>query len=194
MAREITNNYEVGGHLEGNSWKSNLAVFHRDSNNLTDWTYSSETLPYAARSAENVDVDLIGLESVTAYKHDYFDFTGSYTYLTKSGDYENPAVDASFYALNYAKHRFTTSLVLHVTSELDLRSDTEFRFQAPNSLRDSDDQSYVISSLALNYSPDFAKGLEFSFLADNIGKENFEEVPGVPGAGRAMVFLVGYRY
>jgi hypothetical protein len=44
-----------------------------------------------------------------------------YTYLNKDADYGLATVDASFYALNFANHRFTAAIVARLGGGFEVR-------------------------------------------------------------------------
>ncbi len=194
LDRSIATNYEVGGRLKRQYIEAQTAVFYRYDHDLTDWTYDSNIAPFASRSANNVDIGTAGYEAVVQGGTDTLRGVLGYTYLNKSEDYHGAAVDGSFYALNFAKHRITGALVYQPLHSITLRLDNEFRDQEDNALRDSSDTTYFISSVSATWAVPWMIGLEVSALVDNLGKENFEEVPGVPGAGRLVAGVVQYRW
>ena len=73
------------------------------------------------------------------------ELVAGYTYLDKDSDYGSAEVDASFYALNYARHRATLALSYQLTNQLELRLDNEYRVQQDNPLRTSNDTAYLAS-------------------------------------------------
>jgi hypothetical protein len=93
-------------------------------------------------------------------------------------------VDASFYALNYARHRLTAAVVLRMGRGFELRLDNEFRVQEKNLLRVIGGNQAARSALGLYYLPPCLRGLELSLLVDNMWDSNFQEVPAVPAARR----------
>ena len=76
------------------------------------------------------------------------DFVFGYTGLTKDADYRLATVDASFYALNYAKHRVTLAATLHLAEGLELRLDNSARWQAANLLRTLGGDRALLTSAA----------------------------------------------
>jgi len=76
------------------------------------------------------------------------ELVAAYTYLDKDSDYGSADVDASFYALNFARHRATLALRYQLTNQLELRLDNEYRVQQDNPLRTSKDTAFL-ASLAL---------------------------------------------
>lgn len=192
LKRQRSANTEVGYEYQQEGFYLNTALFYRKDDDLTDWTYSSITQPYAARSANNVDISTRGAEVYGAVSKGRLTFSNSYALLDNHADYEIEGIDASFYALNYPAHRVTSSLIANPTQEIEVRGDLEFRKQYQNALRESEDTTYIISSLSASYQIPQIIGLNLSAIVDNIGNEQFEEVPGVPGAGRMATVVANY--
>ena len=112
-----------------------------------------------------------------------------YTWLDKDADYGTAAVDASFYALNYAEQRLTLALNWVLNDGFDVRLDSEYRDQVDNPLRASADNAWL-ASLSVNWSP--TANLVVSLAADNLTDDDFEFFPGTPGVGRQ--FSLSARY
>jgi vitamin B12 transporter len=109
-----------------------------------------------------------------------------YTGLTKDADYRGAAVDASFYALNYARHRLTAAVTVRLAPGLELRIDNVARVQAENLLRVVGGNDAVFTSVGLAYRPQAWRGAEVSVQVDNLWDSDFQEVPAVPAAGRQL--------
>ena len=122
------------------------------------------------------------------------DLVVGYTVLSKSPDYRGATVDASFYALNFARQRLTAAVVVRLTREFTVRFDNAARIQADNLLRVTGGDEAVISSLGLSYRPAALPGAEFSIQADNLWNSAFQEVPAVPAAGRQLSVGAGYSW
>ena len=193
LARQRDYTLEGGFDLQRGNKKSHTAVFYRRDLDLTDWTYDSSITPFASRSANNVDVDTFGVEEVLEYRSKPVDLIFGYTYLDKSEDYGAETIDASFYALNFARHRFTLAVIGRITEEFQVKVDNEYRRQYANSLRDGTDNPFLTYA-SVSYLPSVVPGLELSAVVDNPFKVNFEEVPGVPGEGRLAAFVGTYRW
>ena len=187
--RQTTRNFEVGASGTVAGWTAQAAAFYRRDDALVDWTF---TRGVTARSANAVDVATTGIETVVRRSWRLADVVLGYTWLTKDPDYRGAAVDASFYALNYARHRFTAALVVRLTSELTLRFDNAARVQAANLLRTVGGDRALISSLGLAYRPRAARGLEISVQADNLWDSDFQDVPAVPAARRQVSARLAY--
>lgn len=183
---------EIGVKFDEDKTKTKLAVFYRDDKDLTDWTYDSSITPFASRSANNVDIETLGAELSLSHKcSSRVNALFGYTYLHKDEDYKVEGVDASFYALNYSKHRVVAGVGVDVAENLVWKLNGEFRRQFENTLRDGEDTPVLLSS-SLGYI--FESGLSVEAVIDNILDEEFEEVPGVPGSGQIAAVYFGYRW
>ena len=181
LGRETSRNLELGTSFKPGSWKVESALFYRWDNDLTDWTFDRGV---TARSANAVDVGTLGFEIVASKKTPRYDLVLGYTYLDKDADYGQAAVDASFYALNFARHRVTAAVVARLGGGFELRLDNEYRVQEKNLLRTIGGNDAFLSTFGFYYLPPRFHGLEFSALVDNVWDSSFEEVPSVPAARR----------
>lgn len=186
LGRETSRNLELGAKLKSDGWTIEPAVFYRWDDSLTDWTFSRTV---TARSANAVDVGTFGFEIVASRKTSRYDVVFGYTYLDKDADYGSASVDASFYALNFARHRLTAAAVVRLGGGFEVRLDNEYRVQEKNLLRTVGGDDAFISTFGLYYLPARFRGLEFSALVDNVWDSRFQEVPSVPAARRQ--FSVG---
>ncbi len=191
LGRENANNYEIGIELERGTWQAHTALFYRQDKHLTDWVYS--TAVPAARFATPVDVDTLGVEVIGTKSWEPVDLILGYTYLNKDFDYSVPGVNASFYGGNYARHRITAAVVWRILDQLELRSDNEYRVQAPNALRRGVTDP-VLSSLGLYWFPPQVPELEVALAVDNLFNQAYEEVPGVPAYGRQFSASAAIRF
>jgi hypothetical protein len=196
LGRESTYNLETGisGRFAG--WTGQAAIFARRDNALVDWTFSEAAFRSGsvARTANAVDIDTAGFEVFARRSWQACDVVLGYTALTKDADYRSAAIDASFYALNYARHRLTAAITARLGHGFELRMDNVARLQAPNLLRTTGGKNAVISSLALAYRPEGLRGLELTVQADNLWNSHFQEVPAVPAAGRQISGGVSYAW
>lgn len=183
LGRESSQNLEVGVSGIFAGWDGRAAVFYRRDDALVDWTFRRGV---TARSANAVDIDTAGFEAVARQSWKRFDVILGYTVLTKEADYRGALVDASFYALNYARHRFTAALVLRAGKSVEIRMDNVARVQADNLLRQTGGDEAVLSSCGIVFRPPALHGCEFSLQADNLWNSNYQEVPAVP-AGRRQI-------
>lgn len=203
LGREISKIYEIGGTIRDRNLKLNGTIFYRIDEDLVDWIYSyysyddDENSPtyekwiysedtIESRAASSVDMKTFGIELLASRKWDQLETIASYNYLDKDNvvyKNKNPKIEGSYYALNYAKHRFTLGLIWEPTSWIIVRIDNEWRDQLENLLRKSDNRAFF-THLSLNISPPKNNDLEFFVSLDNLWDDNYEEMPGTPGKGR----------
>ncbi len=191
LGRSVSRNLELGSRLAAAGWDLDGTVFWRRDDALVDWTFRRGV---TARTANAVDIDVVGFEAVARRSTARCDWVFGYTTLAKRADYRGAVVDASFYALNYARHRLTAALTLRLGAGFELRLDNVARIQADNLLRVTGGDRAVISSAAVAYRPRAWKGFEFSVQANNLWDEKFQEVPAVPAAGRQVSARVAYAW
>lgn len=189
LGRETSHNFEIGARGAAANWTLQTAVFYRQDDDLVDWTFRRGV---TARSANAVDIATTGAELVARRSWSAFDLVLGYTWLTKDADYRGAVVDASFYALNYARQRLTAAIVARLGREFELRLDNEFRVQAANVLRTTGGDHPVISSLGVVYRPRALRGISVSAQIDNLWDSEFQEVPAVPAARRQFSASVHY--
>lgn len=191
LGRQTTRNYEVGiaGTLGG--WQTEAALFWRTDEALVDWTFARGV---TARAANPVDIDVGGVELVARRTWGAADFVLGYTGLTKDADYRGARVDASFYALNYAKHRLTAAVTWRLGAGFELRLDNVARIQAENMLRLVGGDEAVTSAAGLAYRPPAWKRFEVAVQVENAWDADFQEVPAVPASPRQVSFGVAYTW
>lgn len=191
LGRERSRNLETGLHYEwDNSWIQGT-VFHRWDDDLVDWTFDSGSPN--ARRADNVDIEVFGIEALVGHRWQRLQAWLAYTYLNKSADYGSAADDASFYALNYPRHRLTLSGIWAITHELELRVDNEYRRQIPNNLRQGRDNA-LTTHAELAWNPERWQQWTLRARVDNLWKTDFQEVPGTPGRLRQTAVDLTYRW
>lgn len=191
LGRTFSNNFEVGTSLPVGGWEIEGAVFWRYDDDLVDWTYKRGV---TARTANPVDIDTTGFELVARRSWSAVELTLGYTGLSKDADYGKADIDASFYALNYPKHRLTAALVARLGAGFSLRLDNEARLQTDNFLRRSPRDEVLMTSLGLAFRPPQCTDFEVNVQADNLWNSTFEEVPGTPGARRQVMFGLMYHW
>ncbi len=192
LGRETSRNLEAGAAFRSGGWSVETALFYRWDDNLVDWTFTRAVS--AARSANAVDTGTLGGEIVAARRTRRCDVVLGYTFLDKSSDYGAAAVDASFYALNFARHRLTAAVVLRLGAGWEARLDNEYRVQEKNLLRVTGGNEAFLSAFGLYYLPPRVRGLEFSVLVDNLWGSGFQDVPAVPAAHRQFSVGAAYRW
>jgi vitamin B12 transporter len=191
LGREKAQNLEAGLMGTFGGWSGQAAVFHRQDDDLVDWTFRRGV---TARAANAVDVGTTGFELVARRSWARADVILGYTALTKDADYKTATVDASFYALNYAKHRLTAALIYRFNREWELRLDNTARLQADNPLRAIGGDETLTSALGLIFRPRALRGVSLSLRADNLWSSNYQEVPSVPAAPRQISVGLSYAW
>jgi len=191
LGRETSRNLEAGVEFARGPWTAQVAVFHRRDDDLVDWTFRNGV---TARTANAVDTDTTGLEVVAILNARRCDLVLSYAFLEKDADYRGASVDASFYALNFPRHRFTAAIVARLAPGFELRVDNEYRVQERNPLRTAGGNEALLSSVGLHWSPRALRGLELSLRVDNVWDDDFQEVPAVPAARRQWAGGVAWRW
>jgi outer membrane receptor protein involved in Fe transport len=191
LGREKSHNLELGasGNLAG--WTADAAVFWRRDDSLVDWTFRRGV---TARTANPVDIDVTGFELVARRSWRACDLVIGYTALSKDADYRGAAVDASFYALNYARHRLTAALTARLGNGFELRLDNVARIQADNLLRVVGGDDAITSSVGLAYRPAAFRGFEVAVQVDNLWDTDFQDVPAVPAPRRQFSAGVSYTW
>ena len=191
LGRETSHNLEAGTSGTVDGWVGQAAVFYREDVNLVDWTFRRGV---TARSANAVTVNTTGAEFVVRHSWARCDLVLGYTVLTKDPDYHGALVDASFYALNYARHRLTAAIVVRLGSEVEVRMDNAARIQAANILRTIGGNDAIISSLGIAYRPAAFRRTSFTLMADNLWNSSYQEVPAVPASRRQLSAGVAYAW
>ncbi len=191
LGREQARQLSISISKESWDWTGSATLFYRRDDDLVDWTYYRGR-PFS-RQANPVDLDVLGLELIFTRQWDSLGITAGYTYLDKDADYGEFDVDASFYALNFARHRATLALRYELTARLELRLDNEYRVQRDNPLRTSRDTAYL-ASLALAWEPANINGLRFVLTADNLVDSDFQFFPGTPAVGRQLSLSARYSW
>ena len=196
LEREISKNLELGLSIKRSDWSFETAIFHRWDDNLADWVYLKTR--DSARTATNVDIKNWGFELIGTKNIGQIEALISYTHLNKDEDYSDAEDDAatfyvvpagtftggvsSFYALNYAKHRFTLGAIWTPSEIFQFRIDNEWRENEDNNIRRGSD-SALFTHLGLSIYPPQLKNMELFFAVDNAWDDGFEDVPATPGRG-----------
>lgn len=191
LGRETSRNLEAGVEFVCGSWTVQAAVFQRRDDDLVDWTFRRGV---TARTANAVDIDTTGFEVVGILNTKRCDLILSYAFLEKDADYGSATVDASFYALNFPRHRLTAAVVARLAEGWELRVDNEYRLQEENLLRVTGGDAAVLTSAGLYWMPAKVRGLELSLRVDNLWDDDFQEVPAVPAARRQVAAGVAWHW
>ncbi len=191
LGRHRAHNVELAAAGQVAGWQAEAAVFWRRDESLVDWTYRRGV---TARTANAVDLDVTGFEIVARRSWAAADVVIGYTALTKAADYLGAPVDASFYALNYARHRLTAALTLRLGNGFELRLDHAARVQADNPLRLVGGDEAVSGAVGLSYRPPGSARWVVSLLVDNLWDSRFQDVPAVPASPRQVSGGVGFAW
>lgn len=191
LGRMTAANLEWGARAPVGAWTLEVAVFRRNDEDLVDWTFRHGVV---ARTANAVDIRTTGVELVAAHRTARHELVFGYTWLEKKGDYGSALVDASFYALNFPRHRFTLAATVRLGGGFEVRSDNEYRVQEDNPLRLVGGDTAWLSSLGLYFTPPWARAWEVSLLVDNLWSSDFQEVPAVPAARRQWTMGATWRW
>jgi vitamin B12 transporter len=166
-------------------------LFSRRDDGLVDWTYSTGA-PFS-RQANAVDIDVIGFEMFVVRSWESVDLAIGYTALDKDADYGSAQVDASFYALNFAKHRATLAVVYRFAGDFEFRLDNEYRAQEDNPLRVGDDSTYLASA-SLRWSSPGNRSFGAALVVDNVTDSEYQPFPGTPASGRQLSLSASYSW
>ncbi len=191
LGREKSRQLSFSITRESLNWTGSASLFYRSDIDLVDWTYFTGK-PFS-RQANAVDLDVLGFELIASRRWYSLELVAAYTYLDKDANYGSAEVDASFYALNFARHRATLALRYQLTSQLELRLDNEYRVQQDNPLRSSKDKAFL-ASLALAWEPESIKGLGLALTADNVTDSSYQFFPGTPAVGRQVSVSLSYGW
>lgn len=188
LGREFSNTVAISYDQTRGAWYSKTTFFVRRDDDLVDWTFLRGA-PFA-RQANPVDLDVYGAELMLEWASDQWNIIAGYVFLDKRADYGAAAVDASFYALNFARHRATLALRFRLTQSLEVRIDNEFRKQEKNPLRGSNSKSWL-TSVSASWQLPAVTGLSLELVADNLTDDDFQEFPGTPAYGRQLSVALG---
>jgi vitamin B12 transporter len=181
LGRETSRNGEAGVDFTRGPWRFQAALFQRRDDDLVDWTFRRGV---TARTANAVDIETTGLELLAVFNSRQLDLVLGYTWLRKDADYGDATVDASFYALNFPRHRLTAAVVARLARGLELRLDNEWRLQEANALRTTGGDGAYLMAAGIYWMSGTIGGLEISVRLDNVWNDDFQEVPAVPAARR----------
>jgi hypothetical protein len=188
LGREYANTLSLSAARDNPNWQVRATVFRRRDDDLVDWTFL-EGAPFL-RQANSVDIDVTGFEGLVFWQFPGLEIVGGFAWLHKEADYGTAQVDASYYALNYARQRLTLAWIYTPVERVQLRWDNEYRHQQENFLRSSRNKAYI-TSLSLFWNPAFSQKVRINIVADNLTGSDFEEFPGTPAMGRQVSLGVG---
>jgi len=191
LGREKAKQLAASVERDTGDWQLRATVFSRRDDDLVDWTY--ETGAPFARQANAVDIDVIGFEAFFVRTWESLDLAFGYTALDKDADYGMAQVDASFYALNFAKHRATLALVYRFAGSFEFRLDNEYRSQEANPLRVGDDSTYLASA-SLRWASAGNQRFSAALVVDNATDSEYQPFPGTPASGRQLSLSASYGW
>ena len=191
LGRSKSHNVEAGLNGTFAGWSVAGAVFWRRDDSLVDWTFRRGV---TARTANAVDIDVTGIEMVARRSWPAIDLVVGYTAMSKDADYRGALVDASFYALNYARHRLTAAITARLGRGFELRMDNAARIQADNLLRVVGGRRAINSALSVRFRPMSWRGAEIAVQADNLWNSYFQEIPAVPASRRQISASLGHTW
>ncbi|HKJ90938.1 MAG TPA: hypothetical protein VJ960_07390, partial [Oceanipulchritudo sp.] len=91
--------------------------------------------------------------------------------------------DASFYALNYARHRVLATVEWFPLSGWVLRLEGEWRDQRENALRGGP-ESLSQLNFGARWEDAMGSGWDLLVRVNNLNEADFQRIPGTPGPGR----------
>ncbi len=191
LERERARTAELGIARGWSAWNFQSAIFYRWDRDLVDWTFDSASP--SLRQANSVDLDVIGWESIISFRKDPVQLSLSYAYLDKKSDYGTAAVDASYYALNYAQHRLTMSVVCDLTDNIQLQADSSLRRQRDNQLRQSSRDAFELNIGAVWVVDDSGHWV-LSVMGENLTNSNFQHFPGALATRRQVTGQIQWRF
>lgn len=191
LEREYADTFTARVEREQGDLVLRAAVFHRSDDDLVDWTYFRGAP--SLRQANPVDIDVLGADATLEWSPGSFWVLAGYAWLDKDADYGSATVDASYYALNFARHRATLALVWRPVRQFELRVDNEYRLHEENPLRRTSRRAFL-AAIAAAWRPSFAAGAEIVLAADNLADDDFQEFPGTPAYGRTWSLALRYGW
>ena len=191
LGREKAKQLSASIERDTGDWQFQATLFSRRDDDLVDWTYATGA-PFA-RQANAVDLDVIGLEAFFVRSWEAIDLAIGYSVLDKDADYGSAQVDASFYALNFAKQRATLAFTYRFSAGFELRFDNEYRVQEDNPLRVGDDSTYLASA-ALKWSSTGEHKFGAALVVDNVTDSEYQPFPGTPASGRQVSLSASYAW
>lgn len=185
LGREHASTVEGGYSFHGKSLSGKVVGFFRQDENLIDWVYDSSVSTTARRAAE-VDMDVYGVEALLRWESGARAVEVGYAWLDKDEDYGTSGGDASFYALNYARHRILLTIEQELAENVTARIEGEYRKHPVNILRVNGDEALRLNA-ELTWESAFGSDWDFNLRGLNLTKEDFQTVPGTPGPGREII-------
>lgn len=181
LGREKAETLEAGVQLERGPLSGRAVFFRREDTDLVDWVFEQGSP--SAREASAMDSTVDGVEAGLRWDGESLELELGYSYLDKEQDYADAGGDASFYALNYARHRLLATVEWFPLEGLALRLEGEWREQRENPLRTGPDTLSQLN-LGARWEDAMGSGWDLLMRVDNLNKVDFQRIPGTPGPGR----------
>ena len=191
LGREKAKQLSASIERDTGDWQFQATLFSRRDDDLVDWTYATGA-PFT-RQANAVDLDVFGVEAFFVRSWDSVDLALGYTVLDKDADYGSAQVDASFYALNFAKQRATLAFTYRFSRGFEVRIDNEYRVQEVNPLRVGDDSTYLASA-SLRWSSAGEHKFGAALVVDNATDSEYQPFPGTPASGRQISLSASHTW
>jgi hypothetical protein len=191
LGRELAETLETGISYQMESVLAKLVLFQREDIGLVDWVYSSDTP--SSRQAAPVDMTVRGLEGFVRWEHDSTAVELGFSLLDKDENYRESNIDASYYALNYARQRLLATIEQQLSDDIVLRLEGEYREHPDNTLRSGGDEALLVH-LELIWKDFLSEDWSLAIRATNLGKEDFQSIPGTPAPGREGAMTLSYRW
>lgn len=171
LAAEKSLTYQIGYEHSMKNFSGGLTFFFRQEHDFIDWIkYTPSEVKW---HAENIsESDVFGPEAYMKFKvNNCLSLETNYSYINKDSD-ENGLIYK--YGPNYSKHLFNS--VLNFNFPFGMQSITLNYKKKPS--RDG----WMLIGMHLSYN--FNKHLQTFFNVTNLGNAKYEEIVGVPQAGR----------
>ncbi len=183
LGRENASTVEAGYTLQVGGFNGKLVVFRRSDSNLVDWVY--DTGSPTARQAQPVDIEVSGVEAWLGWATRTASLQLGYILLDKDETYLHSGGDASFYALNYARHRILLTMDYSITEYLGGRLELEWRQHPSNALRLNGDEALRLNA-DISWSSLLGSDWDVVFSGTNLTRDDFAHLPGTQGPGREL--------
>ena len=191
LGREQARQLALSAGREALRWTGSMTFFYREDDDLVDWTFDASA-PFV-RQANPLDAEVLGFEALFRRRWERLQLGGGYTWIDKDADFGAAEVDASFYALNYARHRATLAATWQLSDAFEWRLDSEYRVQRDNPLRTTSGNALLVSA-SLAWEPPDGRGFGVALTADNLTDSDYQPFPGTPPVGRQLGLSARYAW
>ncbi len=175
---------EIGFKYTTYNIQFNIALFHRKSDNLIDWTKDNIDDKWEARNFSEVVTSGFETNFVHSFVIGNFNQKINFGYSFIEDDIKDNNVQFTRYSLNSMKHQFTSALDIKY-SEIFSQNIT-YRF-----VKRTDGESYNVVDAKILAT--LKKGVEFSLIANNIFNSEYTETNLVPMPKGNIMFGFKYR-